>query len=549
MGWAVGLCRHLRLRHRFVLTQTCGTCCGVIEFELNGENVAVRDDGASLLEVLRDRLRVLSPKDGCSPQGQCGCCTVWIDGKARVACVTPVKRVHGRSVTTVEGLPEADSWAESFCAAGASQCGFCTPGIVMRLAALPEQSQVDASAVDKALVAHLCRCTGWKSVVDACVDRRELAAGTDSRDYAAASKRAELEGGDPQAVGPEVALGQGGFADDLAPEGALVAMLGEGGTWVVAETLSGARIAAGKIQGRRTTASITWPIEPPPGEWVRTLQTTWVEPAYLEPDAAWCEPGGDPVSPLGNGGAFGGKRDSRVAEVARQLADTHGRPVRVIMTREDTVRLGPKRPPIGAGIRADGSGIVRLARPGSDSAAAHIRKTIKAAAPLLEVEFVDVPGPPISGSLRAVGWAEALILLSGLDRITDRVAAPNGATAEASISEQSGEDVVSVSVRCGEILDEVVLRSYCIGAAHMALGWVRSEALAVDIDGTPLDLTIRSFGILRAPETPRIEITLEPDEGPPLNGSDAVFAAVAAAAWRVDGYPPRWPATAAANEF
>jgi xanthine dehydrogenase small subunit len=521
----------------------------VIEFELNGENVAVRDDGASLLEVLRDRLRVLSPKDGCSPQGQCGCCTVWIDGKARVACVTPVKRVHGRSVTTVEGLPEADSWAEAFCAAGASQCGFCTPGIVMRLAALPEQSQVDASAVDKALVAHLCRCTGWMSVVDACVDRRELAAGTDSRDYAAASKRAELEGGDPQAVGPEVALGQGGFADDLAPEGALVAMLGEGGTWVVAETLSGARIAAGKIQGRRTTASITWPIEPPPGEWVRTLQTTWVEPAYLEPDAAWCEPGGDPVSPLGNGGAFGGKRDSRVAEVARQLADTHGRPVRVIMTREDTVRLGPKRSPIGAGIRADGSGIIRLARPGSDSAVDHIRKTIKAAAPLLEVEFVDVAGPPISGSLRAVGWAEALILLSGLNGSTDRVAAPNGATAEASISEQSGEDVVSVSVRCGEILDEVVLRSYCIGAAHMALGWVRSEALAVDIDGTPLDLTIRSFGILRAPETPRIEITLEPDEGPPLNGSDAVFAAVAAAAWRVDGYPPRWPATAAANEF
>jgi CO/xanthine dehydrogenase Mo-binding subunit len=127
--------------------------------------------------------------------------------------------------------------------------------------------------------------------------------------------------------------------------------------------------------------------------------------------------------------------------------------------------------------------------------------------------------------------------------------APNGATAEASISEQSGEDVVSVSVRCGEILDEVVLRSYCNGAAHMALGWVRSEALAVNIDGTPLDLTIRSFGILRASETPRIEITLEPDEGPPLNGSDAVFAVVAAAAWRAAGYLPRWPVTAAANEF
>jgi xanthine dehydrogenase small subunit len=535
--------------HRFVLTQTCGTCCGVIEFEVNGEDVGVRDEGASLLEVLRDQLRVLSPKDGCSPQGQCGCCTVWIDGKARVACVTPVKRVHGRSVTTVEGLPESDSWAEAFCAAGASQCGFCTPGIVMRLAALPEESQADASAVDKALVAHLCRCTGWKSVVDACVDRRELAARIGSRDLVAASERAELEGGSPQAVGPEVASGQGGFADDLAPKGALVAMLGEGGTWFVAETLSAARLAAGKIPGRRTTAPITWPIDPPAGEWMRTLQTTWVEPAYLEPDAAWCEPGGEPMSPLGNGGAFGGKHDSDVAEVARQLADTHGRPVRVIMTREDTVRRGPKRPPIGAGIRADGSGIMRLARPGSDIAAARIRSRIEVAAPLLEVEFIDVAGPLISDSLRAVAWAEALILLSSLAGSRDRVVAPNGATAEASIREQSGEDVVSVSVRCGEILDEVVLRSYCIGAAHMALGWVRSEALAVDIDGTPLDLTIRSFGILRAPETPRIEITLEPDEGPPLNGSNAVFAAVAAAAWRTAGYPQRWPVTAVANEF
>jgi xanthine dehydrogenase small subunit len=521
----------------------------VIEFEVNGEDVGVRDEGASLLEVLRDQLRVLSPKDGCSPQGQCGCCTVWIDGKARVACVTPVKRVHGRSVTTVEGLPEADSWAEAFCAAGASQCGFCTPGIVMRLAALPEESQADASAVDKALVAHLCRCTGWKSVVDACVDRRELAARIGSRDLVAASERAELEGGSPQVVGPEVASGQGGFADDLAPKGALVAMLGEGGTWFVAETLSAARLAAGKIPGRRTTAPITWPIDPPAGEWMRTLQTTWVEPAYLEPDAAWCEPGGEPMSPLGNGGAFGGKHDSDVAEVARQLADTHGRPVRVIMTREDTVRRGPKRPPIGAGIRADGSGIMRLARPGSDIAAARIRSRIEVAAPLLEVEFIDVAGPLISDSLRAVAWAEALILLSSLAGSRDRVVAPNGATAEASISEQSGEDVVSVSVRCGEILDEVVLRSYCIGAAHMALGWVRSEALAVDIDGTPLDLTIRSFGILRAPETPRIEITLEPDEGPPLNGSNAVFAAVAAAAWRTAGYPQRWPVTAVANEF
>jgi CO/xanthine dehydrogenase Mo-binding subunit len=90
-------------------------------------------------------------------------------------------------------------------------------------------------------------------------------------------------------------------------------------------------------------------------------------------------------------------------------------------------------------------------------------------------------------------------------------------------------------------LDEVVLRSYCTGAAHMALGWVTSEALAVDADGEVHDLTIRSFGVLRAVDTPRIEIEIQPDDGEPVNGSDAVFAAVAAATWITQGCPPDWP--------
>src|SRR5690349_17172849 len=99
-----------------------------ISFELDGRAVEVADDGASLLEVLRDRLGERSPKDGCSPQGQCGCCTVWVDGSPRVACVTPARRVAGRRVTTLEGLDPAvrGRWADAFTAAGASQCGFCT---------------------------------------------------------------------------------------------------------------------------------------------------------------------------------------------------------------------------------------------------------------------------------------------------------------------------------------------------------------------------------------------------------------------------------------
>ena len=86
-----------------------------------------------------------------------------------------------------------------------------------------------------------------------------------------------------------------------------------------------------------------------------------------------------------------------------------------------------------------------------------------------------------------------------------------------------------------------MLRSYCIGAAHMALGWVRSEGLAVDEHGVPADLTIRSFGILRAVDTPQIEIEIEDDDREPVNGSDAVFAAVATAAWAATGWHPTWP--------
>ena len=120
------------------------------------------------------------------------------------------------------------------------------------------------------------------------------------------------------------------------------------------------------------------------------------------------------------------------------------------------------------------------------------------------------------------------------------VRSPDGAEATASIDESGA---IHVRLRCGPVLDATVLRSYCTGAAHMALGWVMSEGLSVDEQGDPHDLTIRSFGVLRAVDTPPIEIEL--DETPvltePVNGSDAVFAAVAAAAWHRTGWAPRWP--------
>ena len=507
-----------------------------VEFSVNGSPVAVPPLG-SLLDALREVLGLTGAKDGCSPQGQCGCCTVWVDGQPRVACVTPVARVRGRTVTTIEGLDGADDWADAFTRHGASQCGFCTPGIIMRAAALPDAKRASAAAVCQSMLAHQCRCTGWQSIVTAIVDGpgggAALGDGDGAVEPADAEHRARLEGRVPQSVGPSVAIGSGGFADDTAPRDALVAVLGADGEWVVGESLLEARERSGKVQGRRTTAPPAWPIAVPDGTWARTLQTTWVEPGYLEPDASWCVPGGDPVSSHGNGGAFGGKQDGRIARVARRLADEHGRPVRVLLTREDVVRHGPKRPPVGAGIRPDGTGVVHVARTSG------VAEAIHSVAPDLEVVEVDVVGPPTSVALRGAGWVEAAVLLTSLDdEPVTTVTSPDGATASATID---ADGSIHVSVAAGSVLDARILRSYCVGAAHMALGWVTSECVAVGDDGVPLDLTMRSFGVLRAVDTPPIHVELVDVDGLPVNGSDAVFAAVAGAVWRRSGWTPRWP--------
>src|SRR5512132_3228892 len=112
---------------------------GVVFFTLNGKPMKVDAvEGESLLEVLRDRCGVTTVKDGCAPEGSCGACTVLVDGKAVVSCAQNAARIEGKSVTTQEGLGEdvREAWARSFVAAGASQCGFCSPGIVMKAEAL-----------------------------------------------------------------------------------------------------------------------------------------------------------------------------------------------------------------------------------------------------------------------------------------------------------------------------------------------------------------------------------------------------------------------------
>ena len=152
-------------------TQTVTTPNATTGFILNGAPVSVRSDHPHLLAALREELDVTSAKDGCSPQGQCGCCTVMIDGKVQISCTYSVEKVAGRSVTTLEGVDadERTRFSDAFAACGGLQCGFCIPGIVMRAKAQIDKKGADLQREDMArhLGAHLCRCTGYVKVLDA----------------------------------------------------------------------------------------------------------------------------------------------------------------------------------------------------------------------------------------------------------------------------------------------------------------------------------------------------------------------------------------------
>lgn len=143
-------------------------------FTLNGVEVSVQDKHPHLLAALREELHVISPKDGCAPSGQCGCCTVLVDGKARVACQTPLDKTAGAQVVTLEGIDEDEKarYTKAFASHGALQCGFCTPGIVMRAKALIDRKGAELTRDEtcRHLGGHLCRCTGYVKILDAVHD-------------------------------------------------------------------------------------------------------------------------------------------------------------------------------------------------------------------------------------------------------------------------------------------------------------------------------------------------------------------------------------------
>jgi len=142
-----------------------------IQCTVNGENVMVHGaNGKTLLHMLRDDLGLTGTKNGCEA-GECGACTVWLDGMSILACLTPAPRAHGANVVTVEGLSkdgELHPIQEAFIEEDAVQCGYCTPGFVMSAAnLLKEHTHPSRAQIETALSGNICRCTGYYKIIRA----------------------------------------------------------------------------------------------------------------------------------------------------------------------------------------------------------------------------------------------------------------------------------------------------------------------------------------------------------------------------------------------
>jgi len=198
----------------------------MIELILNGTEVQFNgEEGVSLLSWLRNDQNLTAAKDGCSGQAACGACLVEVDGKAVLACATPMKKVAGKQVVTLEGLPESllQTLGRAFVAEGAVQCGFCTPGFLtctkIFLASNPTPTR---EAVEKALKFNLCRCTGYVKIVDAVLAAAEALREEQEIVF---EDHAGIGVSSPKFGAVDRAIGRKPFIDDLRFDGMLYGAL------------------------------------------------------------------------------------------------------------------------------------------------------------------------------------------------------------------------------------------------------------------------------------------------------------------------------------
>ena len=198
----------------------------MIRFRLNGkETVYEGPEDRPLLRYLREEAGLTSVKDGCSGQAACGACLVELSGRPALSCSTPMKKVQGREVTTIEGFPEEvrRTLGRAFVAQGAVQCGFCTPGMITRAKILlqenPDPSWEEAA---QALKANLCRCTGYVKIVEAIL---EAAAALREHRAIPWESGPGIGKSFPKYQAYERALGRSPFVDDLSFPGMLHGVL------------------------------------------------------------------------------------------------------------------------------------------------------------------------------------------------------------------------------------------------------------------------------------------------------------------------------------
>jgi xanthine dehydrogenase molybdenum-binding subunit len=440
-----------------------------IEFSLNGKRVAMEPRaGETLMDALRGRFGVLSVKDGCKPQGQCGCCLALVDGVARVTCAWAAEKAAGKEVLTLEGVPEADRelLSRAFLVTAGLQCGFCIPGIALRAKALVDKNpEPSRDEIAKAIDGNLCRCTGYVKVLDAIEmyarGKRGEALPEPGSDGHVGKSLARFEGG-------EMTLGVRPYIGDFVREGLLsgavklsdhprarvkridtsearalpgvvvvataadvpgkrfygliendwpgfvaegeeVRCVGDVLAAVAAEDERTAREAAGLVEVEyevlepvldpdaglaegapqvnpaypnvlSRTAFARGDTEKALADSAHVVRGTWqtqrIEHLFLEPESALCEPRADGrlhlytqgqgifddqrqvsaflgidekdlfVELVPCGGAFGAKEDMSIQSQTALLCKLTGRPVRITLSREESIRIHPKRHPI-----------------------------------------------------------------------------------------------------------------------------------------------------------------------------------------------------------
>ena len=199
----------------------------MITFNLNGKKLTYEgDENYTLLNFLRKDLGITSVKDGCSGQAACGACTVEINGKAKLSCVTKMGTLQGATILTMEGFPDyiKETIATAMVNEGAVQCGFCTPGFITTTKVLLEKNpNPTVKELQKAFKPHICRCTGYKKI-----EKGALTAAEALRNHSHLEVRktsGKIGESQPKYKAMEAALGKKKFVDDLSEEGMLFGAL------------------------------------------------------------------------------------------------------------------------------------------------------------------------------------------------------------------------------------------------------------------------------------------------------------------------------------